>query len=643
MSFTLRQVTQRAGGGEIVRKRTVDAETITIGRGTDCDLQLPDLAVSLLHARMTQTGAGRVTVQAEPGQSFEADGGFTSKATLDVAKKPRLIFGSHALSLSPGAAPDEVAITIERLDGREGKTGDDEVRTFSPGAVGLSKRATAWVLGTLIVALCLAWPISAFYAHQNQRIHADQQWSSGPLSKTHAFLAKDCQACHQKAFVAIRDEACQSCHQAGKPEDQLATARRARARGAPENPHFVGGHADFSRLMRATPLPDDFGGKVEAVFRRVFNHPDTRCASCHREHLDPAGQKMAPGQSRAPVRDKPTLVQAQDCAACHGGMKARLPDTQLIDVSTWAKHPEFRPVVQTSPGPVPQFIRTVVGPQTFERTGLKFGHRIHLSATGGVARMGQVLGLVRTREGGLDCAACHRPDASGVGFKPLDMPRDCGDCHSLAFARTSTGLKLLPHGHPDQVVATLTAFYASGGPSASMPDPALWSRRMPGTAAESRTQVRHATSGVGGPAAVAAGVRGAFSPGGACYDCHTVLTPSQPGSLAYGIAPVHVVSRYLPRGAFDHSIRAHRLDQAGRQTCADCHKASTSDRSEDLLLPKMADCTACHGKSPGQVRDAARADCAECHSYHAPSKPERAPAPADKVAMAAQPMGRRKG
>ena len=45
------------------------------------------------------------------------------------------------------------------------------------------------------------------------RIHPDQQWSSGPLSKAHAFLETDCKACHAQAFVAVRDETCLSCPQ----------------------------------------------------------------------------------------------------------------------------------------------------------------------------------------------------------------------------------------------------------------------------------------------------------------------------------------------------------------------------------------------------------------------------------------------
>jgi hypothetical protein len=638
MSFTLRQVTQRAGGGEIVRSRTLVAAEISIGRGADCDLQLPDLAVSLRHASMRQTGPTQVTVAAEAGQVFEVGGRFTARASLDAARQPRLTFGSHLLTLATGGGSGEIVITVERLETFEPKTGDDEVRTFSPGAVGLSKRATAWTLGGLIVVLCLALPIGAFFSQQNARIHADRQWTSGPLSKSHAFLETKCQTCHQAAFVAVGDDACEACHKSSHAAQSL---RASRAWGGPDQPplRLVANHTDYVRLMRATPLPADLGGKVEAVFRRVFNHPDTRCASCHREHMDAEGQKPAAqgipasGLPRTPLRDKPALVMAQDCVQCHGGMKARLRDTDLPDTPDWARHPEFRPLVTIAfmaRDPVVRRIPLARHPS--QNQGLTFTHDIHLSATGGVARMAQVLGAANGYGGALSCASCHRPDASGEGFKPIEMNRDCGACHSLAFARIGGQLQLLKHGDPRQVVAQLTAFYGAGGIRGWSSPPSGWSRRQPGLPESDRADVWSAGPAIAWPSAIAAGVRQAFSPGGACFDCHKVLTPIQAGSLAYDVAPVRLTNRYMPRGGFNHAIEAHRKDAAGRETCGDCHKARTSDRANDLLLPRIDQCATCHGKTHDQTPRAAGADCAECHSYHNADQPTRRAAASGEAA-----------
>ena len=50
MSFILRQITQRVGAPDIVREKPLAAAEPLIGRGSDCDIQLSDLAVSLRHA-----------------------------------------------------------------------------------------------------------------------------------------------------------------------------------------------------------------------------------------------------------------------------------------------------------------------------------------------------------------------------------------------------------------------------------------------------------------------------------------------------------------------------------------------------------------------------------------------------------------
>ena len=42
------------------------------------------------------------------------------------------------------------------------------------------------LLAALALLAFLAWPIATYLANANRHIHADQPWSSGPLSKAHA-------------------------------------------------------------------------------------------------------------------------------------------------------------------------------------------------------------------------------------------------------------------------------------------------------------------------------------------------------------------------------------------------------------------------------------------------------------------------
>jgi hypothetical protein len=310
-------------------------------------------------------------------------------------------------------------------------------------------------------------------------------------------------------------------------------------------------------------------------------------------------------------------VTVNSCADCHGKLKERLDDTVLRDTPDWGHHPDFRPLVTASPGPpMPRFERISLEGRPTENNGLIFSHKVHLNPTGGVARMAQVLGPLKGYGGPLDCAACHRPDASGKGFAPIEMTRDCEACHSLAYARIGGELKMLPHGHPDQVVDALRGFYGAGGAaSAAASDN---TRRMPGFMEDVRASMGRFAARFTTPVSVTNGVRQVFAPGGVCAECHTVRRPNDPNSLAYGIAPVFLNDRYLPRGDFNHGIPAHNKDAQGQYTCAACHAAKTSDDSREILLPKLDSCAACHGKSPKQTTTAASADCTECHAYHAP-------------------------
>ena len=627
MSFTLNQVTRRAGGGDIVRTREFEGAQISIGRGSDCDVQLQDLAVSLRHAAMRQTGPSDVVIEALGKQPFEIDGKFTTTATVKIDGEHRMVLGSHTLLLAPGEktllvgvgpAGGNISITVTRNETAPTAADEDEEKIFSITDSILGKRAMAWSFGLLVVFLCLAWPIAGYIIHNNAKIHADQQWSSGPLSQSHAFLGKNCAACHVKAFVAVRDDACLACHRVGHDQaerDQVAALNRQW--GGPLAANLVRDHAGHDRLLMAAPLPPDFGGKIQAVFRRVFNHPNDRCASCHLEHIEGKGPPPTAGARPAPVRAIPTLMNINRCADCHSALKEHLGDTKLIDTPDWGRHPDFRPMVAVAPGePMPRFERISLIGRPMEANGLTFSHKIHMNPVGGVARMAQELGPLKGYGGPLDCAGCHRPDASGKGFVPVEMVRDCSSCHSLAYAKVGGELRMLPHGHPDQVVDALRGFYGSGGGARAAA--ADNTRRLPGFMEDIRQAMGRFEARFTTPAAVSDGVRKVFSTGGVCAECHTVIRPSDPGSLDYRIAPVYLNDHYLPRGDFNHGVPQHNKDAQGRYTCTDCHKARDSDDAREVLLPRLSACADCHGKTTKQTPMAASADCTECHSYHAP-------------------------
>ena len=131
-------------------------------------------------------------------------------------------------------------------------------------------------------------------------------------------------------------------------------------------------------------------------------------------------------------------------------------------------------------------------------------------------------------------------------------------------------------------------------------------------------------------------MRQVFAPGGVCAECHTVLRPTDPNSLNYGIARVYLNQRYLPWGDFDHGVPQHAKDAQGRPSCGSCHNARQTDDAREVMLPHISACADCHGKSRKQSVASASADCTECHSYHAPG--EATPKGAgEHIALLAQP------
>jgi hypothetical protein len=580
-SITLRLITRQAGGGEIVRVRQIAGSEALIGRGAECDIHLPDLAVDMEHAMLRVTGQSRVSVESLTGEPFLVDGKPALRVELEVVRGHTVTFGEFDLLLGQGGEGD-IAVTVKRREEEHGPTPS----LFSLKAAMFGRRRMAWTLGLAILALCLVLPFAGVSLMSHLRIHPDRQWSTGPLSKAHAFLEKDCQACHQQAFVAVRDTACLSCHQHGADADTARIDARVTAKGSPFLPLLISDHAAHDRLLRAMPPPPTLRGRVVSIFQTAMNHPNDRCASCHREHTTAPPDPAVPATADVVRPGKPALIVVRDCAACHSRLKMRLPSTGLIDTPDWNRHPDFRPLVTTAfDGPQPKLQRVALAAHPLEANGLTFSHRIHMSATGGVARQGQVLGSARGYGAALTCQSCHRPD--GGGFKPMEMERDCGACHSLAFAQVGGQLKTLRHHDMRNIVGVLRGSLAPA--TAPSVDPAVLHR--------------------------------ALAPGGLCVDCHTVR-PSA-GPLGAEVAPVHLADRVLPWGDFNHGVSAHAGIGKGAAVCADCHKALTSDKSQDLLIEGIATCKACHGKTEHETTAFASGQCAECHSYHAPGQAPR--------------------
>lgn len=575
MAFLLRQISQSAEGREIVRSFRFDDDLLRVGRDPTSDIKLTDLAVALHHAVIERVSAGQLGVSASAGLRLELNGSSVAFGNIDLAQGGDIRIASHLLRIMPmPAGAEDVEIVLERVAEGGTKLDSSDDARFSLGSVMPTKRAGAWALVLLVLALFLAWPIKSFYDGRRvddaresaETFHADTMWTSGKLSQAHAGLENNCTACHTRPFVAVRDQSCLACHAQ------------------------IHDHADPFRLAGAVP---DLGawGRFQLAFKETFNLPAGRCVDCHKEHE---------GDQAMPV------TAQRFCSDCHADLDARLGDTRLGDASDFGRlHPEFRPAVLTRwSGNRPIVQRVSLTGEPKEMSNLKFPHDLHLSATNGVAQMARRLGSRFGFGQALACKDCHDATPDGVRFQPVDMEEDCQMCHSLAFDRQGGTLRTLRHGDPAQVVADLRDFYRARPPS---PPGTLggMSRRRPGETIAVRNQ-RQFTIASRAPGRADRAIRAVFSRGGACFDCHVVQAPPR-GSADYEIRPVAFPIRYMQHGWFDHEAHA-------TEDCSSCHKAGVSSSASDLLLPDLASCRDCHGgeASSADVPSA----CAMCHDYH---------------------------
>jgi hypothetical protein len=575
LSFIVRQISRTAEGREIIRARSFDQAEISIGRGTDCDIHLPDLQVTLHHAAIRRATGGRVEIVATAGLPFEVDGRSTSRAEIDTAVGATVRVGGHLLEIANGAAERADAIvTVRRVEAETSE--EDGERVFTVAHVLPGKRAMAWTLALLVLAVFLAWPIWSVYSSRAEAqaepirpiaFHPDETWSSGKLSLVHANLENNCQACHKDPFVSVTNESCVACHD--KVHD----------------------HADPRRLAAAKASPG-IAGSVQLAAQGVFGIPEGRCVECHTEHE---------GATAMPV------TQQRFCSDCHGGLDKKLSDTKILNASDFGTdHPQFRPAIMSNPeGPQPVVQRVSLDARPLEDNGLKFPHRMHLSKVNGVAQMARTFNGEHGFGKALVCSNCHVPDESGSRFKPITMEQNCAMCHSLAFDRIGGTVRTLRHGDPDQVIADLRAFYRSTGPLRPINFGGV-DRRRPGDFAAQRTNSNFAYAAATRGGRAEAAIRSVFSEGGACFDCHRVTQPGVQGPN-YGIVPVRLPQRYMKKGWFDHAAHA-------TEGCQSCHAAETSDSASDVLLPKLASCQRCHGGESAHKE--VPSSCAMCHDYH---------------------------
>lgn len=586
MTSTIRNLKRSPTGRESVRERDYPGRKVTIGRDASCDVQLQDLSVALHHASLSSDDQGRVFLTVNTGQRVSVDNRISMGKIGPLKIGSVVKLGSFILTIQPETETAELVAQLEKVEtSDEMSTGFDETKVFGLQRALPSKRLMAWMFSALVLALCLILPI---FIGQNPKgkiaeatpFQADLFWNSGEVSLLHSNLKHDCKSCHVNSWEAVTDATCLDCH-----ED-------------------LNDHADKPTLKASQGDRDGFDA-VLADISDSFGRPADRCTSCHVEHN---------GQAH--------IMPSNDgvCSDCHEDLNARLPNTQLENVSNFGTaHPQFKPIIITAPHAVtPTTKRVSLDDLPKGFSGLKFPHDVHLSNTNAVAKMAKTLGPEFAFSDGVGCADCHRAETGGALFEPVSMTEDCAMCHSIVFEDDEGQSRTLRHGEPEDVIKSMKDFYdakALGNIRESSMN--TTTRRRPGRASELRTLNRKELAFKRSELQTIAKVDAIFSEGGACYDCHVIDRPEDVSTLEFNVRPISISDAFYTKSLFNHE--SHEIKGLN---CSSCHAAEASKVSGDILLPKIEVCQDCHISEDkfrlgGAVKNGVfPTNCLTCHEYH---------------------------
>ena len=371
-------------------------------------------------------------------------------------------------------------------------------------------------------------------------------YSSGPLSRSHAFIGGRCQVCHATALrllsKKVKDDACIACHD---------------------------GPVHHSSQLY-TPA----------------------CRSCHVEHTGAASLSW---------------VADSSCTRCHSDLQTRQGKAQFLPVSGFPSgHPEFRPLRPGNgdPGTVKlnHFVhlkKDLKGPSGPVQMDCSDCHRPPVWA--GETWPYGIPGASDAPTGGAAPAEVQLPEDSRAFMSPIRYARHCAACHVLNFDRRFS--EAAPHDKPqvvnDFLVKKFTDYLAVH-PDA-WHDDTPWVQRtpreqIPAPATTPQEWVVHR---------VGESERLLFRM--TCKQCHnmdfsTAPLPTVPASK--------ITVRWLPHADFDHErhraldcAACHAKAPKSQETadvlipsiatCQQCHRSQHPER-DDAADSRCSECHTYH-------------------------------------------------
>ena len=434
----------------------------------------------------------------------------------------------------------------------------------------------------LVSFLAISAGLAAIIAYQ--RRGDERFFNPGNLSTSHAALVDNCASCHDKSFLTGRRLT---------PDEFQEVLSDRFQHGVAFDP--------IDQNCEACHFKQD---KRTYAFHELNVVKNRSCSVCHPEHRGSGPMKA---------------VASSQCASCHDNrltMAASAKKGRQLDWTNFQRHPHPpQQIVFTLPRPVDGYTETFPsfwdGHPEFQLKRepardpdvLKFNHERHFAPD---------IPMVGGKK--LECNYCHLPDSEGrYNNQRITFAAQCQACHSLQFDPKNPELTL-PHGNTTAVrgfLRTLPTQYADLAVKKGITKPneiknfVTWQMLQLRERVRSGEDFEHQVFFVADPYKPQPGteprVRASFYGCALCHDVQPVA------NAAPFIAKPVFVDRWMPQARFDHA--KHTMVK-----CDDCHHATQSRLTSDVLMPGIASCVTCHSPEGKVV-----AECITCHTYHAPA------------------------
>jgi pSer/pThr/pTyr-binding forkhead associated (FHA) protein len=389
--------TTRRSGRVSSREEVINVERLSIGRGTDNDIQLNGLGVELHHSRLRKQPDG-IYIKNVEATELEINGRRTQERRLDNGDVIRI--GLFELRVLPSVGDEDLRVEIETITRRSSEREELARRTRIglDGAL-FSERKLSWFLFLAIPAVFLVTPLMVGTF--------ETTWDTGPLARKHANIANDCAKCHTGGFARVRDQECLVCHQ------------------------------DIS-----AHTPQDL---------QLAKLDETRCARCHLDHngdmaLAAKEQELCSECHRA-LEDYVSTTEVRavtDFGDDHPEFRVSIPEDRL----------EQNPALAGKYGEWTRRVRRVERTKGLEEhSGVKFSHVRHVGQEEIKGRNGEVLDCGYCHQPDTagknfvplnfetNCQACHpisfdeRDERQAIHGDPVEMRKDIREFYTAIELR----------------------------------------------------------------------------------------------------------------------------------------------------------------------------------------------------------------